>query len=328
MQRGAWCIAILTASGVPAARPLAQTPVAPAPLTVTRDTFDVWMTRLSNAGRWGANDELGTLNLITPAKRRAAAQSVRDGITVSLEREVLAGPDSVALFPFHLRAYTRRFDSTVTAAADSLSVIAHGLQRTHLDALSHIAYRGRFYNDVPLDQLSPGGARRLGVEAMQRGIITRGVLVDLPRLRGVEFLPPGTAVTSADLQQWERQHKVRVETGDVLLIRVGGRAPDAAARAPAPGLHPSLAVWLRERGVAALGCDCGNEASPSPVSGLSIPLHALAVAAMGMPLLDNLDLEEAAREAAARERPTFLFVAAPPRIRGATSTLINPLAVF
>lgn len=328
MKQRAWCIAILTVSWFPAVSPLAQTPVVPAPLPVPRDTFYVWMARLSNAGRWGADDELGTLNLITPAKRRAAAQSVRDGITVSMEREVVAGPDSAALFPFRLRAYTRRFDSTVTAAADSLWVIAHGVQRTHLDALSHVAYRDRFYNDVPLEQLSPVGARRLGLQAMQRGIITRGVLVDLPRLRNVEFLPPGTAVTAADLQQWERQHRVRVEAGDVLLIRVGGRAPDAAAGASAPGLHPSLALWLRERGVAALGCNCWNEAEPSVVSGLSIPLHALAVAAMGMPLLDNLDLEEVAREAAARRRPTFLFVAAPPRIRGATSTLINPLAVF
>ena len=328
MKRSAWCIAVLAASWFPAVRLLAQTPMAPTPLPVPRDTFDAWMARLSNAGRWGAEDELGTLNLITPAKRRAAAQSVRDGVTVSLAREVAAGRDSTTLFPFRLRAYSRPFDSTITAAVDSLSVNAHGLTRTHLDALAHIAYRGRFYNGVALDQLAPGGARRLGLEAMQRGIVTRGVLVDLPRLRGVEYLPPGTTVTPADLEQWERQHRVRVEAGDVLLIRVGHGAPGAAAAAPASGPHPSLAVWLRERGVAALGSDGGNEAAPSAVRGLSISLHALAVAAMGMPLLDNLDLEEVAREAAARGRPTFLFVAAPPRIRGATGTLINPLAVF
>lgn len=328
MKHWAWCIAVLIASGLPVVGPRAQMPAAPVPRSVPRDTFDAWMSRLSNAGRWGADDELGTLNLITPAKRRAAARGVRDGVTVSMARVVVAGRDSSALFPFRLRAYSRRFDSTTVAAFDSLSVLAHGLDRTHLDALTHIAYHGRFYNGVPLEQLAPEGARRLGVEAMHRGIVTRGVLVDLARLRGVDHLPAGTAVTPADLEQWERQRGVRVEAGDVLLIRFGREAPSATAAERFSGAHPSLARWLRDRGVAALGSDSGNEPEPSAVHGLYLPLHAIVVAAMGMPMLDNLDLEEVAREAAARRRPTFLFVAAPARIRGATGTLINPLAVF
>lgn len=333
MKRMLHCAVVLAAAWSPVSSPLAQAPAAAASLSVPRDTFNTWMERLSNTGRWGAQDQLGTLNLITAAKRRAAAQSVRDGVPVSLANDLVAGPDPNAFLPFRLGVSVYRFDSTTVAAIDSIALLAHGYAFSHIDALSHFAVRDRLYNGVPRDQLAPDGARTLGVEAMRAGVIARGVIVDVPRLKRLAYLPPGTAVTVADLEAWERQHRVRIESGDVVLIRTG-RAARSEATGPwqvgddASGPHPSVALWLKERGVAALGSDVANEASPSVVPGVATPMHLLAIVAMGMPLMDNLNLEDVAREAAARSRPTFLFVVAPLRIRGGTGSPVNPLAVF
>ena len=197
-----------------------QTP-AQAPMRIPRDTFVAWMSRLSNAGRWGAADQLGTLNLITPAKRRAAAQGVRDGMSISLSRDLVAGPDSNAIRPMRFGLMVSRMDSTTTAALDSIVLLAHGYIYSHMDGLSHFLFHDRMYNDFALDQLAPEGAKKLGIEVMQAGIVTRGVLIDVPRLRGVPYLSNGDAVLPADLELWEKRSGVRIEAGDVVLIRTG-----------------------------------------------------------------------------------------------------------
>lgn len=303
---------------------------------VSRDTFGQWMTKLSNANRWGPGDELGTLNFITPALRRAAAQGVRDGVTVSLARDVIAGPDSNAIAPARVGlafAPNGHPDSLVFGAIDTLWIIAHGWAYTHIDALAHFAYRGSMYNGVPARELRVEGARKLGIERMRAGVVGRGVLVDLPRLRNVPYLSTTTAITSSDLDAWERKTGVRITAGDIVLIRTG-RDERTRLRGPwlvpggAAGPHPSLVEWLGARHVAALGSDVGNELAPSVVEAVSDPVHLLAIVALGMPLLDNLDLERLARESVARSRQTFLFVAAPMPIRGATGSLVNPLAIF
>lgn len=309
-----------------------QTPV-PVPMLIPRDTFVAWMSRLSNAGRWGAMDQLGTLNLITPAKRRAAAQGVRDGMSISLARDLVAGPDSNAIRPMRFGLIVSRMDSTTTAALDSVVLLAHGYVYSHMDALSHFLFRDRMYNDFAREQLVPEGAKKLGIEVMQAGIVTRGVLIDVPRLRGVPYLSNGDAVMPADLELWEKRSGVRIEAGDVVLIRTGrGARVDATGPwrvvANAAGPHPSLAAWLKSRDVAALGSDVANEVAPSLVPGFDNPMHLLSLIAMGMPLMDDLDLENLAKESAARSRPTFLFVAAPLRVRGGTGSPVNPLAIF
>jgi kynurenine formamidase len=291
------------------------------------------MARLSNAGRWGDQDQLGTLNLITPAKRRAAAQSVREGISISLASDLVAGPDSNAIRPMRFGLAVSRFDSTTSAAVDSIALLAHGYVYSHVDALSHFLFRDRMYNGFGRDQLTPDGAKKLGIDAMQGGIIARGVLVDVPQLRGVPYLANGDAVTPEDLDLWEKRHGVRIEAGDVVLIRTGRGARVAATGAwrvvaNAAGPHPALAAWLRARDVAALGRDVANEVAPSVVPGIANPMHLLSLIALGMPLLDDLDLEAVAKVAMARSRPTFLFVGAPLRIRGATGSPLNPLAIF
>lgn len=304
-----------------------------APPAVSRQTFDRWIVEISNAGRWGAQDELGTLNLITPEKRRRAAQSVRDGVSVSLAREMVAGPDMNAVAPMRLRQDISTDEPEVTWTDDEITLMFHGWAYSHIDALSHTLYRGRMYNGYGKEHLTPAPPQLLSIQAMQGGLITRGVLVDVPRLKGVPYLEPGTAITVEDLEQWERQRGVKVEPGDVLLIRTGRWARAQAlgnweVSKAAAGPHPSIAPWLRARGVAALGGDVSNEIYPSVVPGLSNPLHQLALVSMGMPLLDNLDFEAVAREAAARSRWTFLFIAAPLRVHNGSGSPLNPLAIF
>ena len=311
---------------------LYSTPLS-AQTRIARATYDEWMRQVSNAGRWGAADELGTLNLITPAKRSQAAQSVRDGVTISLAHDLVAGANPNAIQPLQLEFTVNPADSIVTWAVDELTLMAHGWAYTHVDALAHSVYRGLMYNRVPRDQLTAAGANRLGVSAMRDGIVTRGVLVDFPRFKSREYLEPGTIITASDIEEWERQSGVRIEPGDVVLLRTG-RAARAAAVGEfrvvqgTAGPHPSIALWLKQRGVAALGSDVANEAYPSVVDGISEPLHHLALAGMGMPLFDNLSLDPLAREAVTRGRTTFLFIAAPLRIHGGSGSPINPIAVF
>ena len=300
-------------------------------LGVPPDTFAAWMARLSNAGRWGRQDQLGTLNLVTSARRRHAAQSVRDGVSISLARDVVAGPGRDVIVPMRFDLAVLGADSVVAFAIDSMMVVAHGFSASHLDALSHFTYRGRMYNGFGREALTPGGAKALGVERMRSGIVTRGVLVDAPRLNSVAHLPAGAPITGEDLERWERRMGVRIGAGDVLLIRTGRAAwttADPWAQGRAAGPHPSLAAWLKARGVAALGSDAANETTPSLVPGLQNPMHLLTLVALGMPIMDNLDLEALAEYADRRSRPTFLFVAGPLPIQGGTGSLLNPLAIF
>jgi kynurenine formamidase len=187
---------------------------------------------------------------------------------------------------------------------------------------------------MPFDSLELDTSDRLGIQnAALKGVFTRGVLVDMPRFLGVDYLPAGAAVTAADLEAWEVAAGVTVSSGDVLLIRTG-RWVQVAEQGQwnfiekASGLHASVASWLKDRDVAAIGGDGASDVAPSGVQGLSVPLHELVLAGLGMPILDNLDLEAVAEAAAERNRSTFLFVGAPLRVPGGTGSPLNPLAIF
>ena len=303
------------------------------PKPIPRDTLESWIRRLSNAGRWGPTDELGTLNLITPSVRRRAAATVHDGISISLAHELIPGPNPRAIGPLSMRFLVLPADSLVTWGLDSTTVLYHGWAYSHIDALSHTAWRGHMYNGFGVDQLSSAGTKRLGIQAMNQGITTRAILFDIPRLLGVSYLEPGTAITEAELDRWAAAKGITPESGDVVLIRTGRWAREKAlgtwdVTAGAAGPHPSVAAWLRKHDIAALGGDVSSEFYPSLVPGVSDPLHEVLLTSMGMPLMDNLDFEELADTAAARSRWTFMFVAAPLRIRGASGSLLNALAVF
>lgn len=295
---------------------------------VSAAEFEAWLDEISNWGRWGSDDELGTLNLITPEKRKAAAALVRDGVSVSLALDLNTQRDPMNGNPFEHTLTVSEFAGH-EVAGDAYSVQYHGFAHSHLDGLPHFAHDGKMYNGFEVDGLKPSGAERLGIENAFAGIFTRGVLVDMPRFRGVDFLEPGTAITAQDLEAWERQTGIRIGSGDVLLIRTGrwervrqmGQWNFLQAAA---GSHASVAKWLKERDVAVIGSDV----MPSGVEGLLNPLHELVLVGLGMPILDNLDLDAVAEAAAQRDRFEFLFVGAPLRVVGGTGSPLNPLAIF
>ncbi len=303
------------------------------PPAMTRIEFDQLMQEISNWGRWGANDQLGTLNLITPAKRREAASLVEDGVTVSMALDLNKQEDELNTSPFEHQVIIAEFGGH-TGIVDTFSVNYHGYAHSHIDGLQHITHKGELYNGMSLESVRPEGTERLGIQNVGiNGVFTRGVLIDMPRFLDIDFLPAGTAITVKDLEAWEKEAGVTVGSGDVLLIRTG-RWTQVAQEGQwnfmekAAGLHASVAAWLKSRDVAVIGCDGVSDVTPSGVEGLVIPLHELVIAGLGMPMLDNLDLEAVAEAAAERGRFTFLFVGAPLRVPGGTGSPLNPLAVF
>ena len=299
---------------------------------VSAAEFNRWMEEISNWGRWGEDDELGTLNLITEERRRAAARLVRDGVSVSLARELNTQRDTVNANPFEHTLAVSEFGGH-EVAGDVYSVQYHGFAHSHIDGLPHFAHQGQMYNGFPVSGLRESGAEKLGIHNAQNGIVTRGVLIDMAWHKGVDFLEPGTAITIQDLEAWERETGVRVGSGDVLLIRTGRweavrQLGQWNFLEKAAGSHASVAKWLKERDVAVIGCDGVSDVMPSNVEGLANPLHELVIVGLGMPILDNLDLDALAREARQRGRWEFLFVGAPLRVRGGTGSPLNPIAIF
>ncbi len=301
-------------------------------LEVTKAQFDSWLQEISNWGRWGDDDQLGTLNLITPAKTKSAADLVREGVTVSLALDLNKQADDLNTNPFEHTLTVATFAGH-EVAGDRYAVEYHGFAHSHMDGLPHFAHAGKMYNGFGVDTLKPSGAEKLGIHNFKNGIVTRGVLVDMPWLRGVDYLEPTTVITADDLEAWERKTGVTVASGDVLLIRTGrwervrqkGQWNFLEAAA---GSHASLAKWLKARDVAVIGSDGVSDAMPSHVEGLANPLHELVLVGLGMPILDNLDLGPLAKAAGERERWTFMFVGAPLRVPGGTGSPLNPLAIF
>jgi len=285
----------------------------------------------SNAGRWGPDDELGTLNLITQAKRIEAARLVTEGLVVSLGRDLSSERTATNTDPpvhrMHLAAV-----SNPLGFLDSVLLTTHGLDPTHLDALGHVNFEGRMYNDRQADDIvGPGGLSFASIYAMRDGIVTRGVLLDVARARGVPWLEPGDEVTPADFEQAEELAGVRVEPGDALFVRVGEfeRANELGAGEPMPraGLDAAAVAWLHERDVAVFSGDC-SERLPSPYPGLPLPLHQIGLVAMGLVLLDNTDVAQISRIGVDSGRYTFMLACAPLRLPGATGSHTNPLAVY
>jgi kynurenine formamidase len=306
---------------------------AQTPRSVSQAEFDRWMTELSNWGRWGKEDELGALNLITPAKRKAAAQLVREGVSVSLSHDAETQTAADNPRPFGHEMLVHAGSPNATSHSDAFSIAHHGLAHTHLDALCHYFYKDRMYNGVPRSVVTAKGAEKLSVHRMKQGVFTRGILVDIPRLKNVPFLEPGTPIYSEDLDAWEKFARVKVQPGDVLLVRTG-RWARRASKGPWPasdhlaGLHASAVRWLKARDISVLGSDSASEVRPTGVEGMRGPVHTLVLVAMGVPILDNCDLEQLSQESQQRKRWEFLLTTAPMAVPGATGSALNPIAVF
>jgi kynurenine formamidase len=308
------------------------------PPVLSASEFRSLYERLRSQHGWGPGDRRGGLNEITPASVLAAATNeVRLGRSVSLAAPVEtstaldnpepAGHEMTGPAGGHAAAAGLDF------AMDRLTMNIHGNADSHLDALCHVIYDGELYNGVAADTITQDGATALSVDVAHDGIVGRGVLLDIPRLRGVPWLEPGDQVTADELLGAERDEHLSIGQGDVLLVRVGHRrrraelGPWNAAEARA-GLDPAALELLADRGVAVLGSDGNNDTAPSAVADIAFPVHVLAIQALGVYLLDYLQLEDLMRVCGDRGRWTFLCVIAPLRLPTGTGSPVNPIAII
>jgi kynurenine formamidase len=296
---------------------------------MTKADVDKWMTELSNWGRWGKDDQAGTLNFITPAKRKQAAALVKEGVAVSLAHDIDTekAEDNASPMVHTMNPRAGSF------ALDTYTFNYHGYNHTHMDALCHAFYQGKMFNGFSQDEVTAKGAAKDSILTAKNGVFTRGVLMDIPRLKGVDYLEPGTPIFPEDLDAWEKQAGVKVGEGDVIFIRTG-RWARRIAKGPwnvgrnSAGLHASCAKWLHDRGVAMLGSDVASDVVPSQVEGVFLPIHQMVLVAIGIHIFDDCDLDPLAQAAASRKRWAFLLTAAPMAIPGGTGSPLNPIAIF
>ena len=290
--------------------------------------FNALFEEVKNWGRWGPDDELGTANLITNQKRRQALALPTRGVTVSLSHNPMPNeaPDNPDSAFNHTMAETLR--------SDTIEFSYHGYGVSHIDALCHFLHNGLMYNGVPADASSvEGGCSKLGIQNLKNGILTRGVLLDIPRLKGVPYLEPGTAIYTEDIEAWLDHVGLTVSPGDVLFLRTGRWARRAELgpwqlSGNSAGVHASVIRWIKEQDVALFGSDAATDVQPSGVDGVALPMHTLLIAALGTNIFDNMDLELLAETAAAENRWSFMLSAGPIPVAGGTGSPLNVMAVF
>jgi kynurenine formamidase len=298
---------------------------------VSAEQYQRWKTELSNWGRWGKEDQIGALNLITPAKRRQAVTLVKEGISVSLaaDADTVKAVDNPNPYEVTMQGI----------ASDRITINYHGIAHTHLDSLAHINEQGVFYNGYApsAETVLKERHAKNSIHNVKNGVLTRGILIDIPRLKGVPYLEPGTPIYVEDLEAWEKKAGIKVGAGDALFVRTGVWArrkavgPWLRGRAEggqSAGLHPSVIPWLKARDIALLGSDHPQYVSPGTAGAPRGAVHDFALVYLGVHLFDNCDLEALADAAASRKRWEFMLTAAPLPIPGGTGSPLNPIATF
>jgi kynurenine formamidase len=281
----------------------------------TTDELDVLFESLRNWDRWEEGDQRGTLHFLTDERRAAAARSVVTGESISLSHDAR---DSNGIEGYE-------------AARDHLALDVHGLWTTHVDALSHMFVRGLMYGGRPASEVRSDGARSNTVLTLADGVVGRGVLLDVPRALGCEYLDTGQVVTVADLEAAETAQGVRVGSGDILIVAWGREARRRATRGfdGFSGLHAECLPWLAEREVAVLGSDGISDPMPFVgTPGWPFPVHQIGIVAMGLHLIDNVRVAPLTTRCAESGTWTFLFTMAPLRIPKGTGCPVNPVAVL
>jgi kynurenine formamidase len=297
--------------------------------------FERLFATVKNWGRWGSDDDRGALNYITPAHTRAAMTLVQSGRTVSLAAplDTVAGPDNPRPVLHFMTGMDDASAQQPRFNGDFMGVECHGDAHSHIDAINHCVYRDRLFNDIPASSVTSSGGPRGAITVAAAGIVGRGVLLDIPRLRGVQWLEPGDLISGEELEAAESAEGVQLEEGDILFLRTGhyGRrlalGPWAAATRKA-GLHPHAMPLLHARRIAAAGFDGDGDAIPHAVEGITFPIHCLGINAMGLHFLDSLNLEDVATMCAAEQRWAFVSMIAPLKLIGGTGTVVNPIAIF
>jgi kynurenine formamidase len=291
--------------------------------------------KLSNWGRWGKDDQRGALNFITEEKRVAASRLVHSGHAVSLALPLPTAPASDNPNPVtHLTIQNGAAGAgNYHQSMDYFAISTHGMATTHLDALCHVFWHNKMYNGFDAGEVRGDGAHRCGVDNLRDGVLTRGVLLDIPALRGLRWLEPGDAISPAELEAAQRRHRVEVREGDMLFVRTG-RSLKRKTEGPwdlrlgMAGLDASCLPWLFEHKAALLGSDGISDVVSSGYRETPFPVHAVALVAMGVHLIDNADLDALAEVCAATGRYEFLFVMAPLVLERGTASPVNPLAFF
>ena len=296
--------------------------------------YEQMFEEVSNWGRWGESDEIGTLNLITEAKRQQAAALVQSGISVSLAHNLITEQAADMPNPFEMTNGGSRFRYGF-----------HSTTHTHVDAICQFGYKGRVFNGYPESEIrTSAGCTKMGVETLKNGIVTRGILLDIPRLKGVPYLEPGTPVYVDDIEAWEKKAGVKVSAGDAIFLRTGRwlrreqlgpwqlyPAPPGEGEA---GYHVSVVPWIRSRDVAVVGADVSNDVTPARVGDAVLaetrlmPVHSLVIVAIGGYVVDAMDLEALAETAAKLNRWEFMVTGAPITAVGGTGALLNLTAIF
>jgi kynurenine formamidase len=305
-------------------------------LAIGAAEFRALYDRLRQVPAWGPADRRGALNHLTADRVLAAAGEVRLGRSVSLgapiETELTPDQPEPAMHDMKGRPGDQADPEGLTFAQDRLGVNVHGDADSHIDALCHAMYRKTLYNGVPSTAVTSHGAEELSIDVARDGIAGRGVLLDIPRLRGVSWLEPGDLVTADDLTRAAAAQRLTVGAGDLLFVRVGHRrrraelGPWDTAEARA-GLHPAAAEYAAEHKVAVLGSDSNSDTSPTAVEGVSHPVHVLAINALGLHLLDYLQFEDLVPLCEQSGHWSFFCVIAPLRLPRATGSPVNPIAI-
>lgn len=296
---------------------------------LTEDELEAMYRRCSNTGRWGAEDELGTLNYITAEKRVASAGLVESGDVVSAGRDLSKQQSKVDPRPVqHMVMY----NGNGPGISDYFTVAPHGMVTTHLDALCHFSVGDTLYNNRKRSEtVSANGASWGSVLAMKYGIFTRGVLLDVAAARGVPWYESDEYVTVADFEAAEKRQNLRVESGDAIFVRTGmermEREKGLQDVYPRAGLHAECVEWMHKREVSVYGGDC-IEKLPYPSERFPSAFHMIALVSMGLPILDWPALVELQETCERLERWDFLLTTAPLRLPGGTSSPLNPLCLF
>lgn len=308
------------------------------------DEFYELAKKVNNWGRWGSDDELGTVNFITDEHVHKAASLITTGKRFSLSIPLDKNGIQTGLMPGRVNPIKTMLDINRPMLGDPAlfcntdDIVVMGLQSaTHWDGLAHVSYDGRMYNGYDINSVGVDGASRCGIHKIET-LVSRGVLLDIAAAKGVDRLEPGYHISGEDLDEAEAFAKITVGEGDIVLIRTGQiqfvkkdklRPKDKNDYAkPTPGLDITTAEWFHQRDVAAVTSDTFSlEVYPRANRDMFLPLHLIHIVEMGLTQGQNWDLEDLAKDCAGDGRYKFFLEASPQKFVGGVGTMVNPVAI-
>lgn len=289
-----------------------------------------YVEELSNRGRWGSEDDLGTLNALSAERVADASALIRTGVHVSCARPVGlvhgAAPGRSVLHWMGKSGADNSHTGSGTAT-DWVGIPLHGTEYTHIDGHAHCFWNGEMYNGRSmLSVTTETGAREGGLEPTFRGIVGRGILIDAVALNDGEPLPAGVAVEASDIESFLKQAGIQLIPGDLMFVRTGNKSTHE--RNGLPGLDLSCLPVLHDNQVSVLATDAVSDVFPAQHTSMSEPIHTICIASMGMLIIDNCALDELAKQCVINSRYEFFVVVSPIPFRRATGSLVNPVAIF